>query len=224
VTFPNVFIGGCTVPSPTKVFKIQNTGTDCLKLKPLAGTGPYTIQSTSKTLPVDLAPYEIVDVTVAFGPGAIGTFNNKLIAVPTEPVNGDTQFICNGVAVAAAFNISFSANPVSFGKVPLGTSDTKLLTIINSGTKAMAMSSTGVTADGFSVAPFSANLTCGQSFVVNIQFLPTSEGPHAASFSVTHSAPGNPTTINLTGIGCVANAELVVTAAPIDFGKVQQGF
>jgi hypothetical protein len=119
---------------------------------------------------------------------------------------------------------SFSANPVSFGKVPLGTSDTKLLTIINSGTKAMAMSSTGVTADGFSVAPFSANLTCGQSFVVNIQFLPTSEGPHAASFSVTHSAPGNPTTINLTGIGCVANAELVVTAAPIDFGKVQQGF
>src|SRR5262249_7624806 len=74
-------------------------------------------------------------------------------------------------------------------------------------------------------AGFAVNLNCGQTLNVSIQFIPPSEGPHSAFFSVEHSAPSSPTTINLLGEGCVANAEIVVPPeAPIDFGQIQQGF
>jgi hypothetical protein len=74
--------------------------------------------------------------------------------------------------------------------------------------------------------PFSFNLNCGQaSPPLAIQFTPPSEGPHSAFFTVSHSAAGSPTQINLLGEGCIANAEIIVPpTAPIDFGKVQKGY
>ena len=127
--------------------------------------------------------------------------------------------------MAAEFKINFSATNVNLGKKPVGQPQNTAITIKNTGSKAMTVSSSGVTSDGFTVAPFTANLACDQPLNVNIQFTPPSEGPHSASFSVNHSAPSNPTTINLFGEGCIANAEIVVPAtAPINFGQVQQGF
>jgi hypothetical protein len=224
-SFPDVAIGGCPVAPPTKVFTIKNTGTDCLTVNPIANVAPFSIQSTSKALPVSLSPNEVVDVTVAFAPTAIGDFLPLNIPVSTVPANGDSQLVCNAKAVAAQFKIGFSATTLNFGKKPVGSSQALPLTITNTGTKPMAVSSAGVSADGFSVAPFSVNLGCGQSQPLSATFAPTSEGPHSASFSVAHSAAGSPTTITLTGVGCVANAEITVPAiAPIDFGEIQQGF
>jgi hypothetical protein len=224
-TFPDVPIGGCPVTAPTKVFTIRNNGTDCLTVNPIAGVAPFGIQSTSKALPVSLAPNEVVDVTVAFNPAAVGNFNPVNIPVSTSPVNGDNQLVCKGKAVAAEFKVTFSATTINFGKMPVGSTQTKTLTITNSGTKAMSVSSFGVSADGYTVAPFNVSLTCNQSFPVPVAFTPASEGPHSATFSVTHAATGSPTTITLLGEGCIANAEITVPAiAPIDFGDVQQGF
>ncbi|CAD6556850.1 hypothetical protein LMG28727_06211 [Paraburkholderia kirstenboschensis] len=223
--FPDVPIGGCPVTPPTKVFTIKNTGTDCLTLNPIAAGAPFSIQSTSKALPVSLGPNEVVDVTVAFNPTTVGNWNPQNIPVSTNPVNGDNKLVCNGKAVAAAFKIGFSGTTVNFGKQPVGSSQTRTLTITNTGTKPMSVSSFGVTADGYTVAAFNINLTCGQSFAVPISFVPSSVGPHTATFSVAHSAPGNPTRITLLGEGCIAHAEIVVPAtAPIDFGQIQQGF
>ena len=223
--FPDVAIGGCAVTPPTKVFTIKNNGTDCLLVNPIAGVAPFSIQSTSKALPVSLSPNEVVDVTVAFAPTATGNFSPLNIPVATAPVNGDHQLVCNAKAVAAEFKIGFSATTINFGKKPVGTNQTLNLTITNTGTKPMSVISAGVSADGFSVAPFNASLTCGQSLPVPASFLPASEGAHSATFSVAHSAPGNPTTLTLNGVGCVANAEITVPAiAPIDFGEIQQGY
>ncbi len=223
--FGDVFLGGCSFTPPTKQFVIKNTGNDCLKVSPISAPAPFSIAATSKALPVSLSPGEQVDVTVAFNPTAIGTWTPLNIPVVTTPVNGDSQLVCNGRALAAAFKISFSATSFDFGNKPVGEAQSKTLTIVNNGSKPMTVSSAGVSADGFSVAPFSSNLTCGQSMNVSLQFTAPSEGPHSASFSVNHSAAGSPTLINLVGRGCVANAEIVVPAiAPIDFGQVQQGF
>jgi hypothetical protein len=224
-TFPDVPIGGCTVTPPTKVFTIRNVGTDCLSVNPIAGVGPFSIQSVSKALPASLAPSEVISVTVAFNPLAIGNWSLQNIPVSTAPVNGDSKLVCTGKAIAATFNIGFSALSINFGKLPVGSSQSRTLTITNTGSKPMFVSSSGVAADGFTVAAFNVSLTCGQAYPVPISFAPPSEGAHTATFPVTHSAPGNPTAITLLGEGCVANAGIVVPAtAPIDFGQVQQGF
>ncbi len=224
-TFPDVAIGGCLVTPPTKNFTIKNTGTDCLTVNPIAGAAPFSIQSTSKALPASLSPNEVVNVTVAFNPTATGNWNPQNIPVSTSPAEGDNKLVCKGKAVAAEFKIGFSATTIGFGKIPVGSTQNKTLTITNTGTKPMSVSSSGVTADGYTVAPFSASLTCGQALPIPIAFNPASEGSHTATFSVAHSAPGNPTTITLVGEGCTANAEIAVPAtAPIDFGEIQQGF
>lgn len=224
-TFPNVFVGGCPFTPPTKQFVIKNTGTDCLDVNPISGAGPFSIQSTSPTLPAKLSPNEDVDVVVAFNPTATGSWNPQEIPVTTSPANGDNKLVFRGTAVTATFGITFSGTAIGFGKQPVGTSHNATLTITNSGHKPMIVSSAGITADGFTVAPFSNNLDCGASISVAIQFVPPTEGPHNASFSVSHSAPSNPTTIHLTGEGCIGNAEIVVPPiAPIDFGQVQQDF
>lgn len=224
-TFPDFPIGGCPVTPPTKNFTIKNTGTDCLTVNPIAGVTPFSIQSTSKALPVSLSPNEVVDVTVAFNPTATGNWTSQNIPVSTSPVNGDNKLVCAGKAVAAEFKITLSATTINFGKIPVGSTQSRTLTITNTGTKPMSVSSFGVTADGYTVAAFNISLTCGQAFPVPVAFNPASEGPHTATFSVAHSAPGNPTTITLVGEGCIANSEIVVPAtAPIDFGQVQQGF
>jgi hypothetical protein len=209
---------------PRKILR-DATGTDCLTVNPIGSVAPFTIKSVSIPLPVSLSPNEHVDVIVEFAPVGVGTWNNLSIPVTTSPVNGDTHMVCSGSAVAATFKIAFTPTAVNFGKVPLGQTPSKAVTITNTGSKAMNVSSAGVTADGFTVGTFSTLLTCGQAMTVNVAFAPATEGPHSASVSVTHSAPGNPTTIPLSGEGCVANAEITVPpTAPIDFGQIQQGF
>lgn len=224
-SFPDVFIGGCPSTPPTKQFVIKNMGSDCLTVNPIAGVGPFLVQSTSPTLPATLSPGQQVSVTIAFSPSTIGNWNAQNIPVATTPANGDNKLVCKGQALAADFKIGFSAVTFNFGKQPVGQVASKTLTITNTGHKSMAVSSGGVTSDGFSVAGFSVLLNCNQSVPITIQFNPASEGPHSASFAVSHSAPGSPSTINLLGDGCIANAEIVVPpTAPIGFGQIQQGF
>lgn len=225
-TFPDVFIGGCPFTPPTKQFTIKNTGNDCLTVNAISGSGPFQIQSTSVTLPATLAKNETFDVTVAFNPSAPGNFNPVDISVPTSPVNGDDKLRCKAEAKPAEFKINFSASSVNFGKVPVGQTSNKSIAISNTGSKPLTISSAGVVADGYTVAAFNTTIDCGAApFSVPIQFLPTSEGPHSATFSVTHQATGSPKTISLAGEGCIANAEIVVpAAAPIDFGQIEQGF
>ena len=191
-TFADVFVGGCPFTPPTKQFTVKNTGNDCLSVNPISGAGPFIIQSMSKALPVSLAPNERVDVTVAFNPPTTGSWNPQSIPVSTSPVNGDHQLVCIGKALAADFKIGFSATTVNFGKEPVGQLQNRTLTITNTGHKAITVNSAGATADGFSVPPFSTSLNCGQSFSVNIQFNPPSEGLHTAIFSVIIARPWEP--------------------------------
>jgi hypothetical protein len=225
LAFPDVYLGGCVTPAPTKQFTVKNSGNDCLTVNPISGSGPFAIQSTSVPLPATLSPGQSVTVTVAFNPVALGPVGPVPLSVTTVPANGDKKVDCSGNAKAADFAIAFSTHSVNFGTVPVGTPASKPVTIANTGHKPMTVSSAGVAADGFTVAPFSVTLDCGKSTPVSVQFQPASEGAHSASFVVNHSAASGSDTITLAGVGCVPNAEIVVPAtAPIDFGHVQQGF
>ena len=224
-SFPDVFVGGCPATPPTKQFVIRNSGTDCLTVNPIAGVAPFSVQMTSPALPAVLSPGQQVTVTVAFTPTGTGNWPALALPVATVPAIGDSKLVCQGQALAADFKVGFSATAINFGTQPVGQPVSKTLTITNTGHKVMSVSSGGVVADGFSVAPFSVSLNCGQAAPITIQFDPATEGAHAASFAVSHSAPGSPTTITLQGVGCIANAEIVVPPiAPISFGQVERGF
>lgn len=225
-TFTDVAVGGCAVTPPTKQFTIENSGDDCLTVNSIADNGPFSVQSTSKTIPVTLGKSETVDVTVAFNPASVGNFNSVEMAVSTTPANGDNKLTCTGEGVSAEPQVSFNQVSFNFGNRPVGTSAPgQTLSITNSGSAPLTVSVPVLNASGFTCAGFNGSLNCGQTQTIALGFTPPSEGPHAATLSVTTNASGSPHSIQLNGAGCVANAEISVPAsAPISMGQVEQGF
>lgn len=217
-------MGGCSFTPPTKQFTIKNTGSDCLTVTSISNTPPFSVQTTSKALPVSLALNETVDVTVAFNPTAPGNWNPANLTVAAS--DGNHNLPCVGKALAAMFSIQFNATTFNFGKNPVATSAPgKTLVITNNGSKAISVSVPPLNVSGFTCAGFNGTLNCGQAQTIALAFTPPSEGLQSAALSVTNQAPGSPHTITLTGEGCIANAVIVVPpTAPIDLGQVQQGF
>nr|MBA2559234.1 choice-of-anchor D domain-containing protein [Propionibacteriales bacterium] len=224
--FGSVAVGGCPIAPPTRQFTITNSGSDCLTVSAIGNNGPYSVTLLSKPLPAILGPSESMTVTVAFAPTVAGTYNLNL-PVTISPAVGDSQLVCRGSAVAASFAISIIPTTVAFGAWPVGQPHPALnITITNTGSRAQTVSSVaGVSADGFTVAPFSAGLGCGQSTTVPVSFTPASEGFHEAFLAITHQAGSGQTQVHLTGTGCVPNAIISAPAqGSISFGDVQQGF
>jgi len=223
-SFPNVFVGGCPFNPPTKQFIIKNTGSDCLTITSIANNPPFSVQATSTPLPVSLAPTEVVTVTVAFNPAAVGNWNPANLIVAAS--DGNHNLPCIGQALAATFLIQFNATTFNFGKIPVGQpAPGKTLIITNTGSKPLSVSVPPLNVSGFACAGFNGTLNCLQAQTIAIAFTPPSVGPQSAVLSITSQAPGSPHSIALLGEGCIAHAEIAVPpAAPIDLGQVQQSF
>jgi hypothetical protein len=151
--FADVFVGGCPFTPQTKQFTIKNIGDDCLTVTSVTGSAPFGVQLTSPPLPATLAKNETVSVTVAFNPTAPGTWPSATLPVATTPAVGDNQLVCRGTALAAELKISFNTTSLNFGRQPVGTpAPVRSLTIVNSGSKPLAVSVPALSASGFACA------------------------------------------------------------------------
>ncbi|PWB81694.1 MAG: hypothetical protein C3F08_01305, partial [Candidatus Methylomirabilota bacterium] len=101
---------------------------------------------------------------------------------------------------------------LSFGNQQVSTTSTaKAVTLTNSGTAALIISSIGIT--GTNAGDFGSTNTCpiggaglaaGANCKINVTFTPTATGARAASLSVNVAAPGVSQTVALTGTGTAA--------------------
>ncbi|MCX5199351.1 choice-of-anchor D domain-containing protein [Streptomyces sp. NBC_00249] len=225
-SYPDAFLGGCPSTPQTRQFIVKNVGDDCLTVNSIGNVSPFSVQATSKPLPVSLVKNETVSVTVVFEPTAVGTWPATALPVTTVPANGASQLVCKGKALPAEFKIAFSSPALNFGTHPVGVpAPAKTLVITNSGSKPLNVSVPPLGVAGFSCSGFSGSLTCGQTRSLSVGFTPPAEGPQSAVLTVDSDAPGSPHTIALTGNGCLANALInVPPAAPIGFGQIQRGF
>ena len=224
--FSDVAVGDCPTTPPTKQFTIKNIGDDCLTVNSIANKPPFSVQSTLPSIPATLAKNETLDVTVAFNPTALGNWNSVELGVLTTPVNGDNKLVCTGTGIAAQPQIQFNQTTFNFGTHPVGTpAPDQTLAITNNGTAPLTVSVPVLNTSGFTCAGFSGTLDCNDTQPIALGFTATLEGSQSAILSVTTNAAGSPHTINLTGEGCVANAEINIhPIAPISFGEVEQGF
>ena len=113
---------------------------------------------------------------------------------------------------------------LGFGTVAKGvTSAAKVLTLKNTGTAALTI--TSITLTGTNAGDFSQTHTCGASLAkgatctISVKFLPTAVGVRSAAVSVADSATGSPQTAALTGTGTAAK----LAPATLAFGTVATG-
>jgi hypothetical protein len=224
--FPEVPIGGCTVPPVTKTFTLTNTGTDCIEVQAIANAAPYSVSGTSLPLPADLAPGASLTATVRFNPSNPGSFNNVALAITRTPANGDDKLICSGRGETARPAYSVLPATLDFGHVLVGTTKgPSTFTVTNSGQLPINVSVPGPPQGSpFSWMGFNGTLTCGQSQPIAVSFSPNAAWPLTQTITIT-SVPGGVKVVTLVGEGCDPKAVIQLPPAPFPgFGKVRRGY
>jgi len=226
--FPNAVLGTANA-SQIRQFTILNTGTNCLIINGTTDLFPYTRVATSRAFPATLDPSQSMTVDIRFAPTTVGTYNVDLPIQfgNTAGSGSDTTLKCRGIARNPIISITFPA-AASFGRVPLMSSGTRTINIQNNGEISVTLN-IGASPVGipFSWGAFSGNLSPGAIHSLSITFTPGMEANFTQTITFTSSAASSPHTINLTGIGCVANSEIQVIVPPgpfVNLGEIQRGF
>ena len=185
------------------------------------------------TLPVTLAAGQSTPFTLTFAPKSAGAVSASV------SVNGSASLDMNEaedqsaptsavVAVSGsgmtAGQIGIAPTSLSFGNVPLGTTQSLMATLTNSGGTSATISQAAVTGAGITVTGVSVPLTlaAGQSATFHVTFAPTSPGTVTGSVTLVSSAANSNLTVAVTGAG-VSPGSLAASPATITFGSVQVG-
>jgi Bacterial Ig-like domain (group 2)/Abnormal spindle-like microcephaly-assoc'd, ASPM-SPD-2-Hydin len=117
-------------------------------------------------------------------------------------------FMVAGSPSALAQRASLSNTTRSFGSVGIGsTSAAKSVTLSNSASVALSVSSIAVTGDYAQTNTCGSSVAARGSCTINITFTPTVAGSRPGTVTITDNATNSPQTITLTGTG-VAPASL----------------
>lgn len=114
-----------------------------------------------------------------------------------------TAAVNAGLVTDSSTLISLSASPtvIAFGNVTLGSFKDTTLTITNSGTAVLNISSIVSSGIAFSVRTTSASLAPGQSLIDTLRFTPAALGSASAKVVITSNAPTSPDTMQVGGSG-----------------------
>ena len=213
VSFGNVADGA----TGTQLITLKNTGTANLDVssESVTGTGFSVTGFAAQTL----TPNSTMTFTAVFAPALAGSVTGS-ISVSTNLSGSPTTIPLSGTGTQAGMSVTPSS--VIFGSVAVGTGSTQAVTLKNTGTANLVVSSESVTGAGFSVTGFTAQtLAAGSSMSFNAVFTPTSAGAVSGSISVSTNLAGSPTAIALTGTG--AQPAMSITPSSVSFGNVADG-
>jgi hypothetical protein len=151
VTPPAASFGNVTVKTDaTQTIKISNTGTRELKIfsADIAGTG---FSLSGLTVPTKLAAGSSVNFNVAFKP-MVGGAETGTISIKTNAGESPASVNLSATGVEQSIKLKVSETALSFGNVVVSGSESKDVTITNSGNANVTITGVSVSGSGFSVS------------------------------------------------------------------------
>src|SRR5206468_2303151 len=160
-------------------------------------------------------------------------------ATSTTIASASTTFTASGNAVNPG-QLTVTPSSITFGSVPVGTTQTQSATLANSGGSSLTISQATVNGNGFTLSGLTMPLTLapGQSVAVNVSFTPPAGGPDSGSIALAfvvstqgHNGKGhggglagtNSTVmVPVSGTGMTVG-QVVATPASVRLGNVQVG-
>lgn len=167
------------------------------------GTGLLSSSAISwNGSPLPTSYVSATQLTASVPASLVATAGTAQVTV-TNPTPG------GGTSQQVAFNIlpaapaaSLSATTLSFGSVLAGSSSVpQTLTLTNSGSAPLAISSVNATGPYSQTNNCPASLASGALCRINVTFTPTASGSLPGTIALATNAPGSPQTITLTGTG-----------------------
>jgi hypothetical protein len=218
--------------------------TSTAQIVTVTSSGPATLHISSVTMgganPGDFAmvsgcsgayaPNATCTIGVTFSPIADGQRTASVVI--TDDASGSPQSVQvtgtgAGPAVAKPA-VTITPQAISFAAAGLGsTSALQSITIANSGTAALHISSVQIT--GTNAGDFGMNNGCtatayaaGATCTVALTFTPLATGARTATLTIKDDAPNSPQTVQLTGTGAAAPS-VTLSSAAVSFGGVAVG-
>jgi hypothetical protein len=210
--------------SASQVITLKNTGKGALSLSgtghgiSIAGSNASSYSQTN-TCGTSVAAGASCTVTVVFKPADIGEL--KVWLTFSDNAFGSPQTVTLvGTGVTPAPVATLSAQSLSFGSTSVGSTNTApSMTLTNSGTAALAITSIGFT--GTNATAFSQTNTCGTSLAVGkncgivISFKPKATGTMTATLDVKDNEAGSPQTMAVSGVAVAAAVKHSITTSHI---------
>ena len=229
VTFGPQLVG---TTSGSQTLTVTNIGGAPLSVSSVAVTGAdasqYDVASDACSGQV-VAPTATCDVTLTFKPTSTGAHDGANLVLASDDPSSPATVALHGSGVAPA--LSTSTGTVAFDPQQVGTtSASKTVTVSNSGTAPLSVTSASLTGADASHYHVASDACSGQvvapagTCLVTLTFKPTAPGAHnAANLVLASDDPSSPATVALHGSGtgaAPAGPKLSVHPRRAKFGGV----
>ena len=218
ISFGQVSVGS----SSTKTITLTNNRTWKVDVSGFQTIGSE-FSTSAPAMPLTLAGGQSVTLTVTFTPQSAGMVGGSILF--SDP-RLNVPFTGTGTAAAASSQLTVSPAVVSFGSVPVGSTQTQTITMSASGAP-VTVSSDSSSNSQFALqgAGFPLTIAAGQSMSFSVAFKPTSSGSASGSlvFASNASSSSAPESLTGTGTAAPASSQLTVTPAVVNFGSVPVG-
>jgi len=191
----------------------------------LTGTG-YRISGI--TMPLNLKVGASLTFRLSFTPKTTGSSSGQLQLL-SDASNSPLLMPLTGSGTsryASAYGyISATPQTAQFGNVPIGTQNTQIVQLTNTGSGTLSISSVTASGSGFSasgiVTPLS--LPAGATTQFTVAFLPTTAGSVTGSVGINSTASDGQLSISLSGVGITVTKLLGASPGSVAFGNVNVG-
>ncbi|RMF92421.1 MAG: choice-of-anchor D domain-containing protein, partial [Nitrospinota bacterium] len=218
--------------SATLAATISNVGTADLTVTGLniTGSADFTLNTAAPATPFTVAPGASVDVPVDYHPADVGDDTGTLEITSDDPDEPTVSVSLTGTGVPPAGQCDIDVNPLAldFGSVQVGTTQTLVTTIGNTGNADCTVNSLTLSGSpDFSVVtapstPFT--VAPGASVDVTVEYAPSDVGADSGSLEIASDDPDEAVvSVSLTGTGFEPVPDIDVAPLALDFGTVTVG-
>jgi hypothetical protein len=219
LNYGDVVVGNTDVRSVT----LTNTGNTNITVNTATVSGAaFSIAGLS--LPSTLSPGQTLAFTAQFAPTAAGAASGT-ITVASTAANSPATVTLQGNGIAAAAVLQATPSSITFGSIIVGSSQSQLVTLTNTGNVTATITSATLTGAEFSFVGLTTplSLTPGQSTTFSVVFTPAAAGNPGGSLSLISNATNSPTNITFSGTGVAQTRTLVLNPSSVGFGDVVVG-
>ena len=224
LSISNVPVGTTSAPQSATLTNTLNSDITLSNIK--IGSGLFAQTNDCPVSPSVLAAGASCTFAITYRPTVAGSSSSTLTVTDTSgTVTASTQLYLFG----STPSVTLTPTSKDFGSVQVGsTSANQTFTLSNNNSQAITISSIST---GLSDYPNTSNcptspstLASGSSCTIQVSFSPTATGVRADQLTVSHDAPGSPTTSSLTGTGtAVQSGNLVFSPTSLSWGSVAVG-
>ncbi len=206
LTFAGVLVGKSGSP---KTVTINNTGNASLTVTAIDADGDFS--QTNNCVGAAVAAGSSCTITVTFTPTATWSRNGTVV-ITDNAYSAPQQVVFLAGMGSSGTIASVSPSSLSFGNQTLGkVSTSKTITLSNTGTAALNISSILASGDYSQSNNCPASLATGANCTINVTFFPSAIGSRNGNITVNDTDPRFLQGVSLTGTGVVATTKVTVS-------------